>query len=227
MKKFAFVLALSMVCTGLAFASNPAMFGPAPGGDPIGGDRDVCWSEPGDESQNAGSSEVIGAFALESEIANDFFFNSDQTVTLARWWGLYWNGQIGNENFNMNITFYDDAGCVPGAQLAEYLNVNANQTPVGAAFVYSYGVSFPAMGSTLYWFSAQAADHAFPPQWGRLGTGFITSCESVFKSVFFAYPNWTPAQDVFGALYEASQEFECGVTANSETTWGAIKGLYR
>ncbi len=226
MKKFAFVLALSAACAGLAVAEEtPTLFGAAPGGPPIGSDREVCWSEPGDETQNIGSSEVIGAFALETEIANDFFFTSDQTITLARWWGGYWNGTP--IPTNSNLRFYDDAGCIPGAVLAEYLNVEDNETPVGAVYVYSYGLSFPASANTLYWFSAQYADHAFPPQCGRLSTSIETSCPSVFRSVYFAYPDWTPAADVFGAFFEASQEFECGVTANTETTWGAIKGLYR
>ncbi len=226
MKTFAFVLALSLAFSGAVLASNPELFGPAPGGPPMGGDREVCWSEPDDPAGNIGSSEVIGAFALETEIANDFFFTTDETISLARWWGGYWNGSpIAT---NSNLRFYDDAGCVPGGVVAEWLNVEDNETLVSTYYVYYYELNFPAMANTLYWFSAQFADHAFPPQCGRLATSIETSCPSVFRSVYFAYPDWTPASDVFGAFFEASQEFECGPpVANETTTWGAIKGLYR
>ena len=226
MKKLALVLSLSMVLVGMAMAEVPTAFGPAPGGTSIGSGREVCWSEPPDPAGSIGSSEVIGAFALETEIANDFFFGGDSNVTMARWWGGFWNGDPINVNWNLRI--YDDGGCVPGAVLAEWLNVPSNQTPVDTYYVWNYGITFAALGSTLYWFGAQAADHAFPPQCGRLATLLITQCDSVFKSVYFGYPDWTPAGDVFGYGYEASQEFECGgAVATDPTTWGAIKGLYR
>ena len=95
-------------------------------------------------------------------------------------------------------------------------------------FRYEVSVELPCQANTLYWFGAQAADHTFPPQCGRVAAGAITACDSVFKSAYFAYPDWTPAIDVFGIAFDASQEFECGMWfRRNSTTWGAIKGLYR
>jgi hypothetical protein len=183
------------------------------------------------------SSEVIGQFALETEIANDFYLSSDATICLARWWGGYYNNNscsdIGYAT-NWNLRFYDDGGCVPLSTVAEYLGASANETNVYCQgglypiFVYQAGVSVPVTANTLYWFGAQAADHAFPPQVGRVASGGVVGCDSVFKSAYFSYPDWTPGIDVFGVAFDASQEFEanCDTPTNS-TTWGAIKGLYR
>jgi hypothetical protein len=238
MKKIAFVLALSFVVAGSALAINPSLMAGGGGTQNIvNSGRNVVWSEPVDLEGLIASSEVIGQFALETEIANDFYLSSDATICLARWWGGYYNNNscsdIGYAT-NWNLRFYDDGGCVPLSTVAEYLGASANETNVYCQgglypiFVYQAGVSVPVTANTLYWFGAQAADHAFPPQVGRVASGGVVGCDSVFKSAYFSYPDWTPGIDVFGVAFDASQEFEanCDTPTNS-TTWGAIKGLYR
>jgi len=64
-----------------------------------------------------------------------------------------------------------------------------------------------AVSGNLYWFGAQMKDHAFPPQAGRLASAGVIGCDSVFKSAYFGYPDWTPAIDVFGVAFDCSQEF--------------------
>jgi hypothetical protein len=71
-----------------------------------------------------------------------------------------------------------------------------------------------AEAATLYWFGAQMKDHAFPPQAGRLASAGVIGCDSVFKSAYFAYPDWTPAIDVFGVAFDCSQEFQSGIPPN-------------
>jgi hypothetical protein len=66
----------------------------------------------------------------------------------------------------------------------------------------------------------------FPPQGGRLASVGVQSCDSVFKSAYFGYPDWTPGIDVFGVSFDASQAFICGITATQPSTWGQIKGMY-
>ncbi len=239
MKKIAFVLALGFVLAGSALAVNPSLMAGGGGTQNIvNSGRDVVWSEPADLEGLIASSEVIGAFALETEIANDFYLTTDATLCLARWWGGYYNnngcGDIGVAT-NWNLRFYDDGGCVPLSTVSETLGAFANETNVYCQggfypiFKYEVAVSVPVTANTLYWFGAQAADHAFPPQVGRVASGGVVGCDAVFKSAYFSYPDWTPGIDVFGVAFDASQEFEagnCGVPTNS-TTWGAIKGLYR
>jgi hypothetical protein len=238
MKKIAFVLALSFVVAGSALAINPSLMAGGGGTQNIvNSGRNVVWSEPVDLEGLIASSEVIGQFALETEIANDFYLTSDATLCLARWWGGYYNNNgcsdVGIAT-NWNLRFYDDGGCVPLSTVAEYLGAFANETNVYCQggfypiFVYQVGVSVPVTANTLYWFGAQAADHAFPPQCGRVASGGVVGCDAVFKSAYFSYPDWTPGIDVFGVAFDASQEFEanCDTPTNS-TTWGAIKGLYR
>jgi hypothetical protein len=95
-------------------------------------------------------------------------------------------------------------------------------------YVYEFCLE-EALVANLYWFSAQMADHPFPPQWGRLASDMTQICDSAFRSDYFAYPDWVPAPDVFGDMFDASQMFEdeCIPTATENASWGAIKGLYR
>jgi len=240
MKKFAFVLALSFVVAGSALAINPSLNAGGGGMNVMDSGRTVLWSDPVNLDGLIASSEYIGSIGLTTEIANDFFVTSDAVVVTAKWWGGYYNnngcGDIGYAT-NWNVRFYDDNGCIPFSVVSEYLGAFANETFVycqgGVYPVFEYkvcGLNFTAAANTLYWLGAQAADHAFPPQVGRVAAPATQSCDTHFKSAYFSFPDWTPAIDVFGQAYEASQELydtdECGVPANS-TTWGAIKGLYR
>lgn len=242
MRTLAILCVLWISAAGATLGANPTPFAPPPGGAPIDGGRDICWSQPGDPNENIGSSEVIGAYGLVSELANDFLLDWSSLLTNARWWGGYWNGEP--QDFRMNLRFYGsrrplapegDRGssasgvlCYPVALLQEWLNLDCNQTPVGSVFVYDRSISLDVQHGVRYWFSVQAADHEFPPQWGRLGTSEMRECDTVFRSAYFAYPDWTPAPDVFGAFFEASQEFECGGTVpGGATTWGRVRALYR
>jgi hypothetical protein len=79
-----------------------------------------------------------------------------------------------------------------------------------------------------YWFMAQAMDHTFPPQIGRVASDEVRGCRTMFRSVYFSYLDWTPVSAIFGVPYDASQEFECECTTpTTSTRWGKIKALYR
>ncbi len=240
MRKVALVLALSFVAAGGALAVNPSIM--AGGGgtqNVLNSGRDVVWGEPPDLDGLIASSEVIGQLALETEIANDFWVDHDGSIDCACWWGGYYNnngcGDIGIAT-NWNLRFYDDGGCVPLSVLAETVGAFAYETSVYCqgglypVFQYEAGVDFQITGNTLYWFGAQASDHTFPPQVGRIASAGVVGCDSVFKSAYFSYPDWTPGIDVFGVAFDASQEFReyCILPVGTQrTTWGAVKGLYR
>jgi len=234
MKKFAFVIALCFIA-GAALA-QPASYVPASGvPNIVPSGRDVCWSEPADLNGSIGSSEQILAFALETELANDFV--PTDALSKAIWWGGFWSNTVpcvsGITTPGFNLRFFEDAGCIPGTILAdlsittfteEVAGCNANGQPL---FKWGADIAVSTTAGNLYWFDAQMKDHAFPPQAGRLAAGVITGCDTVFRSVYFGFPDWTPAIDVFGYAFDASQEFECGITAVQPSTWGQIKGLYR
>ncbi len=239
MRKVALLLVLSSIFGGGALAANPSLSAGG-GGSPnvLNSGREVIWSEPPDLEGLIASSEVIGQFALETEIANDFYISWDTCIGGARWWGGYYNNNgcsdIGIAT-NWNLRFYDDGGCVPLTTLSETVGAFANET-----FIYCQGGFYPVFqyeaytsyvyitANTLYWFGAQASDHAFPPQVGRIASAWVVGCDTVFKSAYFSYPDWTPGIDVFGVAFDASQEFEnwC-IVPTVTTTWGAVKGLYR
>ncbi len=208
MRRVALVLLLSAVATGGALAVNPTVSGGGGGGtNVLNSGRDVLWSEPPDLEGLIASSEVIGQLGLETEIANDFYVTQDICVSYARWWGGYYNNNgcsdIGVAT-HWNLRFYDDGGYEPLSELSETVSAPGNE-----AFVYCQGGFYPIFQyetyvntfeisvNTLYWFGAQAADHAYPPQCGRVASAYVRGCDSVFKSAYFSYPDWTRAIDVF------------------------------
>ena len=220
MRKVALVLVWIAVVAGGAQAANPSLTAGGGGMSVLSGDRDAVWSEPPNFDGLLASSEVIGVYGLQTEIANDFYVAGSVTIGIARWWGGYYNNygcsDIGYAT-NWNLRFYDDGGCIPNSVVYEAVGVASNETYVYCQsgiypiFKYQYdGVSLPVQANTLYWFGAQAADHTFPPQVGRVASAGVVSCDTVFKSAYFSYPDWTPAIDVFGVAFDASQEFEQG-----------------
>ncbi len=215
-------------------AGDPVRSSPGGGAsNPITGSRDVCWSEPADLGGGKLTSERICAFGLQSEIANDFEIERDATITKAIGYGGYYDWSPGDpEATAYNLRFYADAGCVPAALLEGYDHDPGAVTFIGydgngfPTYKLEFLVNFEAEGGTTYWFALQADDHPFPPQWGRQQAVWVTNCDSMFRSEFFGYPEWTYAGE-FGP-WDASQEFECAEPVAAErTSWGLIKALYR
>lgn len=209
---------LMSLCSTTGFASTPILSAGGVGGRVLPATRDVIWSEPPDLEGPMGTSEVISTVGIETELANDFYFTSEASIGRARWWGGYYCNNncddIGHAT-HWNLRFYSDAGCAPGAVLHEFLEVPSAETFVHCQEhgypVFSYEASLcgvVAAANTLYWFSAQACDHTYPPQVGRLASADVVGCDTMFRSVFYGYPDWTPAIDVFGIAFDASQEFE-------------------
>jgi hypothetical protein len=236
MKKSMFLIALSLVA-GAAIAA-PTLFVPGSGTpNVVPSGRDVCWSEPADLNGLIGSSEQILAFGLETELANDFVPTGD--ISHGDWWGGFWNNttpcQSGITTPGFNLRVYEDGGCVPGSVLVDAAITTFTEESVGCQagvypmFKWGADLSAQLTGGNLYWFGAQMRDHAFPPQGGRLASAGVVGCDTVFKSAYFAYPDWTPAIDVFGVAFDCSQEFPCccGDVATQPSTWGRIKAVYR
>lgn len=115
MRTLASALLLSVALTGIAAASSPIPFSPRSGeANIIPDDRDLCWDEPGDLSGVKVSSEIIAAYALESEVANDFIFDSDACLDCAAFMGGYFTWMPGDpEITGCNWKFYGDLGCTP------------------------------------------------------------------------------------------------------------------
>lgn len=222
----------------LCGATEPELWQPGRGGNPADINREVLWIDVPDFDAMCGGSEVIGEFNLESEIANDFLLESDATIRKITWWGAYWNFTDPDQyptGSGFNLRFYHNADCVPDvAPFIEYLlpgNDCAEALAEGGDqlcdHVYEYCPELP-LAPGHYWFSVQMADHEFPPQWGRQGADIppIQLCDSVFRSVYFSYPDWHVDPFIW---YDASQMFEdeCEATAIEKTSWGAVKNLYR
>lgn len=176
--------------------------------------RNVLWSDPPDLYGLIGSSEQILQFGLETEIANDFIL-SDGPVTRVTFWGGYWNNSVacdpGIPTPGFNFEFFEDAGCRPGELIASFVVTDYRETFVGCQqgyypiYEYSVPVDLHFVPGVRYWFCAQYRDHGFPPQAGRLAALSIRGCDSMFRSAYFGYPDWTYASDPMP--FDASQEF--------------------
>lgn len=206
---------LLLLSPGANAARAPMLGPPDHASEPpavLPGDRDGWWDEPPDLNGLAMTSEIISVYSLESEIANDFYSSSPTTIFETVWWGEYFNGQ-GEPNVSaFNLRFYEDGGGVPGSLVAEYLETIPTETIAlgqgqdGPIYEYHAFVMVD-VGEGPYWFSAQACDHEFPPQWGRLATGEVTGNQAMFRSAYLGYPDWTSSEDVCGTALDMSQRF--------------------
>ncbi len=148
------------------------------------------------------TSEIISYLLLETETANDFYSSAPTTIYEALWWGAT-SMDEGDPNviaFNLPDS-YADAGGVPGSPLPKYPSHpngddRSDRGPEGPIYEYHASVSVN-IGEGSYWFSVQACDHAFPPQWGRLAAGQVTGSQATFRSEYFAYPDWTPSEQIW------------------------------
>jgi hypothetical protein len=241
MRKVVLAVTMTLLVPGVAPASTPTFsvgpFGPP---NPIASGRDVCFSMPGDLNGLLGSSEIIGQFGLESRVASDFSLTTDATICLARWWGGYYNNTVpcvGGNVSVFNLYFYESADCLPAEPPITSLVVNPTITylscQAGANPIYQYEatVSQPLQADRTYWFVAQAADHTFPPEWGRLSAipyDYGPCGSAAFWSPYFGYPEWTLNACGLDPCPEMSAEFECcQPTPIKEGSWGRIKSLYR
>ncbi len=234
MKKLALILALSFTAAGLAVAATPTAYSPASGA-PLSGPvtRDVCWDQTYDLNGNKISSEIIGAVGLESELADDF--TPSGAVSKAAAWGGYYTWLPGDPEVTAyNLRFYDDGGCIPAGVIAEYLHEAGTVTFVGydgfgyPTYKVEVFVNVGTLPGSIYWLGFQADDHVFPPQWGRQQAMTVMQCGAMFKSAFFAYPDWFPASGLVGVPFDCAQQIECtGDTATEATSWGNVKALYR
>ncbi len=223
MTKVALALALCFIA-GAARASPVAYVGGTGPPNVLTGDPEAVWSEPPDLNGLIASSEQILAFGLESEIANDFVADSYYGIGQVTFWGGYYNNSTpcsaGITTPGFNLKFYSDGGCAPSSttpDVAWIVATSFSETSVGCQqgvfpmFKWDiYNVSVNLTAGNVYWFGGQVLDHAFPPQGGRLAAASVTGCDSVFRSVYFGYPDWTPGIDVFGVSFDASQEFNTG-----------------
>ncbi len=211
------VVVLLTFCIFGSAHGDPILFHPGTGvPNPGEGDSRAMWSEPPDLNGMLASSEQILQYQLETEIANDFV-PTETTVTHATWWGGYFNNgtpcQAGITAPGFNLEFFEDANCVPGDLSAYLVVTNFTEESVGCQSgeypLYKYGadVSVSVVSGGHYWFCAQMRDHAFPPQWGRLASIQVIECNSVFRSLYWGYPDWTDWCD-YWQCPDFSQEFD-------------------
>jgi len=182
--------------------------------------RAVVWDN-GMSYIAIGTAQIDAAVPFESEPADDFMFDVDQSVNDVHWIGGYWNGPPDDGDFDWKVSFYADFGdgTKPGALIASWVFPNAlvNETFI-ATYFYSYSVHLPAtlnfLAGTKYWIAIQGIGD-YPPQSGwAYHQDVILLHECTFRSVYFGYPDWVNASEIwaeptdmcFQLTYEVEEE---------------------
>ena len=158
--------------------------------------RAIVWDN-GMGYSALGTAQIDAAVPFESEPADDFMFDVDQSVNDVHWIGGYWNGPPEDGDFDWKVSFYADFGdgTKPGALIASWVfpNADVNETLIETMF-YSYSVDLPAtlnfLAGTKYWIAIQGIGN-YPPQSGwATHQDVILLHECTFRSVYFGYPDW-------------------------------------
>jgi|GEM_PF-3746670 len=165
--------------------------------------RAVVWDN-GMSYIGMGTAQIDAAVPFESEPADDFMFDVDQSVSDVHWIGGYWNGPPNDGDFNWKVSFYADFGdgTKPGALIVSWVfpNADVNETLIAAGY-YSYSVNLPAtldfLADTKYWIAIQGIGD-YPPQSGwAYHQDVILLHECTFRSVYFGYPDWVNASEIW------------------------------
>jgi len=164
----------------------------------------VLWDN-GMHYYNYFASQWDATIPFEAIGADDFQFGETTEVSDVHWIGGYWN-PVGDGDFDWNITFYMDRGddMAPGAKIFEQVfpNADVHETYIEnlwSAYFFSYWVDLPDpiifTGGEKYWISIQGVG-IFPPQSHWACHVPIVNHESVFKSPYFGYLDWTNFSEV-------------------------------
>jgi len=162
---------------------------------------------------------------LDSEPADDFIFDVDQSVNDVHWIGGYWwEGTPDDGDFDWKVSFYADFGdgTKPGALIASWVFPNAlvNETEIVVGY-YSYSVNLPMtlnfLAGTKYWIAIQGLGNT-PPQSGwAYHQDPILQHEAVIRSVYFGIPDWTNTSAALG--YPVDLCFQLTYEAEEECDW--------
>jgi hypothetical protein len=241
-------LILLAVMAPSARADEPVAFQPALGESRwVPALRDVCWSEPVDLSAAKTSSEIISEKGWDCEVANDFILSADATITAIYGYGGYFGfGPPDSTDLTLQIRFYKDSDpdtIAPGALMAAYPVAASEGVRVGldsygfSTYRYAINVSHCVKGGHAYWLSFRALDHAFSGQWGRAGASAVTRSESKLRCPALGCPDWAPISSLLGYREDMAQELECGAytewpppcgeTPVRQSSWGAVRALFR
>ncbi|MDH7506642.1 MAG: hypothetical protein QHH15_02485 [Candidatus Thermoplasmatota archaeon] len=181
---------------------------------------DIVWDNGVIDQNSVGlSSQLDQAYPFNSQVADDFQFEKETSITDVHWWGVYWNPGGGPNPADFNIIFYADAGGMPtGAGMPDptptalkvYTMSGVMGTPFGTD-QYEYDVTLPepfvASANEHYWIAIQWIGN-FQPQWGWYTNG--DNPELLFPSLqgfpLLGMPYWTVHEYGDMAFYLTGRE---------------------
>ena len=203
-------------------------------GGAVSAERDLCWWEEPAANGMKLRSDLVTQFGASSEVANDFRLDTDGRITRAIAIGGYWCWSQGDELFHdFNLFIYEDEQGTPGDLLLELLEIQMEESLLGydgygPNYRYEAPIDFSVTAGTTYWFVIQAVHGTVEPCWGRYQAMTVSLHESMFRSAYFGWPDWTEASNVVGSPFDAVQGFECETPVpRRSTSWGKIKAIYR
>ena len=179
-----------------------------------------------------GSSEIMSAYDLVTNSADNFMFTSAKDVTSVLWYFGIYNGTY-SPFTTWNITIYNNATCLP-SNIVQQWTIPFSMSHESLHCLDSYYMywadltpAFTAAANTEYWISVQTGDHVFNGQWGWEMATAINGCPAAFQSAYFGFPNYVNGAQVFG--YDSDFAFDLyGTDAVPQTpisNWALFIGI--
>lgn len=181
---------------------------------------------------NALSSQDDVCYPFFSEVADDFIATGEDILSFG-WWGTGWcGGYLSPDGFQIRIYAVDGAR-KPTDLVHEVLVTDFVETMYRSrSFEWvGYCADLPEPVPTIEHTSYAVSIVAYschPPQWGLWSTEEGNGTMAWFRSEFFGYDDWTPADDV--VLYPWEVAFvvnvEGAAVPTDGVTWAAMKAMF-
>ena len=218
-----FVIAMLSLFVGASYADFSAV-GELPAGTyPAGFDRDdVLWCQAPDDAGSGLASQIALDYPFEATVADDYITETD--ITMVEWWGVHWNYSELVDPDSFMIRVWSDDFCLPGviefeADVADY----GVEGPATDRQRFWADITIPFAGDPHKWLSVQAVMFFTPyGQWGWSTSLDFNECDAVQMFPELGMYEFAPHDYIANAfcLYG-------GEVPTQESTWGAVKSLFK
>lgn len=203
------LLGMAMLAAWVGITVMPAL-AQVPCGVP---NQITCQPWDGGSNLFASQNDTVSGFGNFATTYDQFTLTQTWDVESFHWVGGYFNPPNQGPITDWTLTFYDNAGGIPGAPIASGLFAGTGgETFIGNVNgfpIYDYSLNFGSfdMGPGTYWASV-VPDLGFPPQWGwATGIGpdlgyqcFFGTCGATSTSFAFALDGTVPEPGTLSML---------------------------
>jgi len=189
------------------------------------------WEQASDFG-NALSSQDDVCYPLFSEVADDFVATGEDILSLG-WWGTGWCGSyLSPDGFQIRIYAVDEArtptDLVHEVQVTDFAEtMYRSRSFEWVGYCVDLPEPVPTLEHTPYAVSIVAYS-CLPPQWGIWSSDQGNGTMGWFRSEFFGYPDWIPADELVFEPWEAAfvVNVDGAVVPTDGVTWAGMKSAF-